>query len=89
MYNEIRRSPLAEEIKQEYEDVIAEWSEKFNDLQNLYESALQQNQQLQSDLDLERREYLSDMSLTIGMRIYASNSVVFALQNILTCRYPN
>lgn len=56
MYDEIRQSPLAEEIKQEYEDAIAEWSEKFRDLQNMYNSVLDQNHQLQSDLDIERRE---------------------------------
>ena len=56
MYNEIRRSPLAEEIKQEYEDAIAEWSEKFQDLQNLYNSVLDSNRDLQNDLDKERRE---------------------------------
>lgn len=57
MYNEIRRSPLAEEIKQEYEDAIADWSDKFNDLQNLYSSSLEQNRQLQDELEQERREY--------------------------------
>lgn len=57
MYNEIRRSPLAEEIKQEYEDAIADWSEKFNDLQDLYSSSLEQNRQLQDELEQERREY--------------------------------
>ena len=57
MYEEIRRSPLAEEIKREYEDVIAEWSEKFNDLQELYNASILKNQQLQDELNAERREY--------------------------------
>ena len=56
MYEEIRRSPLAEEIKREYEDVIAEWSEKFNDLQALYNASILKNQQLQDELNAERRE---------------------------------
>ena len=56
MYEEIRRSPLAEEIKREYEDVIAEWSEKFNDLQSLYNASILKNQQLQDELNAERRE---------------------------------
>lgn len=63
MYNEIRRSPLAEEIKQEYEDAIAEWSEKFQDLQNLYNQVLDSNRDLQNKLDNEKREYFLSLYL--------------------------
>ena len=40
MYVEIRDSPLAAEIKQQYEDTIADWKGKFADLQRKYDSSL-------------------------------------------------
>ena len=49
MYVEIRDSPLAAEIKQQYEDTIADWKDKFADLQRKYNSSLDEADALRGE----------------------------------------
>lgn len=56
MYNEIRASPLAAEIKQQYEDAIAEWSDRFSELQALYEQSQEDNDALRDEINHQKQE---------------------------------
>ena len=56
MYTEIRDSPLAAEIKQEYENTIADWKQKYADLQKQYNNALDEIDSLHAEnAKLQRR----------------------------------
>lgn len=56
-YEEIRNSPLASQIKRDYEDRLEKWSEKYEDLQADYSQLKEDNYALQSDLSALQREY--------------------------------
>ena len=56
MYTEIRNSPIAAEIKQEYENTILDWKQKYADLQTQYNDALDEIDSLHSENSkLQRR----------------------------------
>ena len=56
MYTEIRDSPLAAESKQEYENTIADWKQKYADLQKQYNNALDEIDSLHAEnAKLQRR----------------------------------
>ena len=58
MYEEIRDSPLAAEIKKDYEDRIDEWNEKYDDLNADYQQLEEDNHALQAEISALQREYI-------------------------------
>ena len=56
MYEDIRDSPLAAEMKKDYEDRLDEWNEKYDDLNADYQQLEDDNRALRSDIDALQRE---------------------------------
>ena len=56
MYDEIRVSPLAVQLKKDYEDQIARLHDKLDDLQTDYDHVCQENKDLVSELNSLQQE---------------------------------
>ena len=56
MYEEIRLSPLAVQLKKDYESQIAALHDKLDDLQADYDNVWQKNKEVVSEMNLLQQE---------------------------------
>ena len=56
MYEEIRLSPLAVQLKKDYESQIAALNDKLDDLQADYDNDWQKNKEVVSEMNLLQQE---------------------------------
>lgn len=56
MYEEIRLSPLAVQLKKDYESQIAALHDKLDDLQGDYDHVCQKNKEIVSEMNLLQQE---------------------------------